>query len=111
MWRTYPDQVIEISRKSNPGMHTSRECGNAGYSDLALIPEPAGVHRTHVLEADTRRTANGSLVLTVYADGRLARKLTLAPSLTVGLNGPIGVRSDNGSYRFKLSVGRAPAAM
>jgi hypothetical protein len=111
MWRTYPDRVIEISRKSNPGMHTSQECGNAGYSDLALIPEPGGVHRHHVLEADTRRTADGSLVLTVYADGRLARKLTLAPTEAAGLAGPIGVRSDNGSYRFRLSAARAPAAV
>jgi hypothetical protein len=111
MWRSYPDRVIEISRKSNPGLHTSQECGNAGYSDLALIPEPGGVHRHHVLEADTRRTADGSLVLAVYADGRLARKLTLAPTEAAGLAGPIGVRSDNGSYRFRLSAARAPAAV
>jgi hypothetical protein len=111
MWRSYPDRVIEISRKSNPGLHTSQECGNAGYSDLAVIPEPAGVYRRHVLEADTRRSADGSLVLTVSADGRLARKLTLVPADTAGLAGPIGVRSDNGSYRFRLSAARAPAAM
>lgn len=104
MWRTYPDRVIEISIKSNPGEDTSAECGNNGYSDVAVIPELAGAHGRHVLEADMRRTADGSLVLAVHADGELVRKLTLAADLTAGLDGPIGVRSDNGRYRFTLSV-------
>jgi hypothetical protein len=104
MWRTFPDRVIEISIKSNPGEDTSAECGNNGYSDVAVIPELAGVHGRHVLEADTRRTADGSLVLAVYADSKLVRKLTLAAALTAGLDGPIGIRSDNGRYRFALSV-------
>lgn len=106
MWRTFPDRVIEISIKSNPGETTSAECGNNGYSDVAVIPELAGAHGRHVLEADTRRTADGSLVLTVDADGKVVRKETLAASLTAGLNGPIGIRSDNGRYRFTLSARR-----
>lgn len=104
MWRTYPDRVIEISRKSNPGEHTSAQCGNAGYSDLAVIPASAGAHGRHRLEADTRRITNGSLVLAVYADGGLVRRLTLPPSIAAALDGPIGVRSDNGQYRFTLST-------
>jgi hypothetical protein len=104
MWRTYPDRVIEISIKSNPGETTSAECGNNGYSDVAVIPELAGGHGRHVLEADTRRTADGSLALAVYADGKLVRKVTLAADLTAGLDGPIGIRSDNGRYRFTLSA-------
>jgi hypothetical protein len=104
MWRTYPDRVIEISIKRNPGQHTSTECGNNGYSDVAVIPELAAVHRRHLLKADTRRTADGSLVVAVYADSKLVRKVTLAPDLTAGLDGPIGVRSDNGRYRFTLSA-------
>lgn len=106
MWRAYPDRVIEISRKSNPGLHTSAECGNNGYSDLAIVPRPAGVHKHHVLEANTQLASDGSLVLTVSADGKLARKLTLPAGVAGGLNGPVGVRSDNGHYRFRLSIPR-----
>jgi hypothetical protein len=104
MWRTFPDRVIEISIKSNPGQNTSAECGNNGYSDVAVIPELAGGHGRHVLEADTRRAADGTLVLSVYADSKLVRKVTLAADITAGLDGPIGIRSDNGRYRFTLSV-------
>jgi hypothetical protein len=102
MWRVYPDRAIEISLKRNPGLHTSQACGNAGYHDIAVIREPRGVRRPHVLEARTRRTPDGALALTVYADDTLVRRLTLGPDLTTGLEGPIGVRSDNGSYRFRL---------
>jgi hypothetical protein len=104
MWRTYPDRVIEISIKSNPGEDTSAECGNNGYSDVAVIPELAGAHGRHVLEADTQRAADGSLGLSVYADHKLVRKVTLPADQTAGLDGPIGIRSDNGRYRFTLSV-------
>ena len=104
MWRTYPDRVIEISIKSNPGQTTSAKCGNNGYSDVAVVPELAGAHGRHVLEADTRRKPDGSLALTVYADGKLVRNVTLAADLTAGLDGPVGIRSDNGRYRFTLSA-------
>jgi hypothetical protein len=110
MWRAYPDRVIEISRKSNPGQHTSAECGNHGYSDLAVVSRPAGVFKHHLLEADTRRAADGSIVLTVVADGKIVRKLTLAADAAAGLDGPIGVRSDNGHYRFTLSIPRTPGS-
>jgi hypothetical protein len=40
----------------------------------------------------------------VYADGTVADQLTLPASLAAGLDGPAGVRSDNGRYRFTLSV-------
>jgi hypothetical protein len=106
MWRTYPDQVIEVSIKRNPGEDTSSECGNEGYSDLAVIPEPADVTHSHLLEADASRGPDGSLSLAVSADGRLLRRLTVSSSAASALNGPIGIRSDNGRYRFMLSVHR-----
>lgn len=104
MWRTYPDHVIEISIKRNPGETTSAECGNAGYSDIAVIPENAKVFQRHLLEADTSPQPDGSLELTVYADSQMVSQLTLTPSQVAGLDGPIGIRSDNGRYRFMLSV-------
>jgi hypothetical protein len=104
MWRTYPDHVIEVSIKRNPGQTTSAECGNAGYSDVAVIPETAKVFHRHLLEADTTHEPDGSLGLAIYTDGKLLRQLTLPPSEVAGLDGPIGIRSDNGRYRFVLSV-------
>jgi hypothetical protein len=106
MWRTFPDRVIEISVKRNPGETTSAECGDGGYTDVALIPEASGIHERHVLEADTQPLPDGSMALTVYADGAVADTLTLPATLVSGLDGPVGVRSDNGHYRFTLSVPR-----
>jgi hypothetical protein len=104
MWRTYPDRVIEISVKRNSGEDTSAECGDRGYTDVALIPEPSGVHARHVLEADTQPQPDGSMELTVSADGAVADQLTLPATLAAGLDGPVGVRSDNGRYHFTLSI-------
>lgn len=109
MWWEYPLHQIAISVKRNPGQRTSAECGNRGYTDVAKIPtgpDPsARDERTHVLEARTRRDADGTLSLTVLADGARVADERLSTGLTAGLEGPIGVRSDNGSYRFALYGG------
>jgi hypothetical protein len=106
MWHAAPDSVVEISVKRNAGQTTSAQCGNRGYTELASLPMPAPDRRLHVLEARTRRAADGSLVLAVYADGRLLRRMTLPADTAAGLEGPIGVRSDNGDYLFRLSARR-----
>jgi hypothetical protein len=105
MWHAAPESEIEVQVKSNPGQTTSAQCGNRGYSEVATIPMPAPDRRLHVLEARTRRAANGSLALAVYTDGRLRRHLTLPAGVAAG-EGPIGVRSDNGDYLFRLSARR-----
>jgi hypothetical protein len=107
MWHAYPDDAIEIQVKRNPGQSTSSQCGNGGYTPVATIPlaggDGTGDHGPHRLEVDTRRSANGALALTVYTDNILLRKLRLSALLSAGLDGPIGVRSDNGDYFFRLS--------
>jgi hypothetical protein len=105
MWHAAPDSAIQVQVKRNPGQTTSSQCGNRGYTSLATIPMPAPDRRQHLLEARTRRAANGSLVLTIYTDARLLRRMTLPAGATAGLAGPIGVRSDNGDYVFRLSAG------
>ena len=57
-----------------------------------------------MLEARTRHTASGALALSVYTDGSLVRRVRLSAASTAGLEGPIGVRSDNGDYRFVLAA-------
>jgi hypothetical protein len=107
MWHQFPENEIEVQLKSNPGQTTSSQCGNRGYSELATIPMGTGDatadHGPHLLQADTRRAANGALALTVSADGRQLRKLRLSAAQSSGLEGPIGVRSDNGDYLLQLS--------
>ena len=110
MWHAYPDDAIEVQVKRNPGESTSSECGNHGYTTVATIQlrsgDGTGDHTAHRLEAHTRRTANGALALRVYTDGTLLRRFRLSHSLTAGLNGPIGIRSDNGDYLFRLKSAR-----
>ncbi|MDX6664016.1 MAG: hypothetical protein QOG68_222 [Solirubrobacteraceae bacterium] len=103
MWRTAPDSAIAVFVKRNAGQTTSSQCGNNGYTDMATIPVPAVAAGTrHVLEVRTRRAADGSLVLSVYTDGALLRSQALPADLVAGLDGSIGVRSDNGAYAFRL---------
>jgi hypothetical protein len=106
MWRNFPDRAIEISVKRNPGQTTSAQCGNNGYTDLAVvpIPVPASDHHAHTLEVHTRPGADGSLAVAVYTDGSLLRRQRVPAALAAGLAGPVGVRSDNGEYLFRLST-------
>jgi hypothetical protein len=107
MWHQYPDNVIEVSVKRNPGQTTSAQCGNRGYTELAEITLGPGDgtddHSPHVLAVRTRRTDTGAIAIRVFKDGALLRRVRLSPGLAAGLKGPIGVRSDNGDYFFQLS--------
>ena len=104
MWHAYPVSQIEVSVKRNPGQTTSAECGNAGYTEIAEIPVAGGItdHSAHRLEVRTRRVASGDLAVSIFADRALLRRLTIPAALSAGIEGPIGVRSDNGNYLFRL---------
>ena len=105
MWPSAPDSRIAIFVKRNPGQTTSSACGNRGYTDVATVPAAtADDGAPHLLEARTRRTADGGLALTVLTDGVVWDREVLPAALTAGLDGPVGVRSDNGSYAFRLAV-------
>jgi hypothetical protein len=107
MWRSAPDTAIAIQVKRNPGQSTSAQCGNAGYTTLATVPAAAVADgATHVLEARTRRAADGALIVSVFADGALWHRQDVSAALAAGLEGPAGVRSDNGSYAFRLATRR-----
>lgn len=112
MWRTQPNSAIVVSVKRNPGQTTSAQCGNRGYTSLATIavpPDPPDSHPIRELRV-TMFPSGGSLVLRVFRDGTQVYAKTLGPALVGALDGPVGIRSDNGDYTFQLAVqARHPA--
>jgi hypothetical protein len=104
MWRLEPEAELVVSVKRNPGMRTSAECGANGYRNLGARAEvPASPLRSvHVLRA----RISGS-ELRVWTDGVEAWQGALDGE-ALALDGPVGVRSDNG--RFDLALRVRPAA-
>jgi hypothetical protein len=109
MWHAYPQREIEVQVKRNPGQTTSAQCGNNGYTTLANYSLGTGDgtsdHSAHVLEVHLRRDTSGAITLAILADGNALRDVTLTSTQSTGLDGPIGVRSDNGDYLFRLYAG------
>ncbi len=105
MWRLSPESRIAVSVKSNPGMRTSRECGNRGYRILKPQPRLAdpAPGSEHVLRAEIQ----GGL-LSVAVDGRQMGKWPL-PGEAVAAAGPVGVRGDNARFTFSLRPGGGAA--
>jgi hypothetical protein len=105
-WRNQPNSAIVVSVKRNPGQTTSAQCGNRGYKSLATIavpPDPPGSQPVHELRV-TMFPLRSSLVLRVFRDGPQVYAKTLGPSVVGMLDGPVGIRSDNGDYTFQLAV-------
>jgi hypothetical protein len=102
MWRIDPDKKIVVSVKSNPGQHTSAECGNRGYTNIKptrSAPTPlVNAGETHTLEAEM----NGAN-LQVIADGTLVWQGSVGAD-AAALPGPVGIRSDNAALQFELLV-------
>ncbi|MBZ4329295.1 hypothetical protein [Corallococcus sp. AS-1-12] len=105
MWRIAPSAGIVVQFKSNPDDRESGECGNSGYTTVRprfMEPlERLSPGESHVLRA--RIDAN---VLTVYADGQRVWE-GLLPADALGLEGPVGMRTDNARVRFELLVPQA----
>ena len=99
MWRIAPKAGVVVSVKRNPGMSTHAECGTHGYSNVK--PEwssPAPLLRkgeNHILRAELDKS------LEVWIDDKL---VWLGPlnQTAMALDGPVGIRSDNGIFEFEL---------
>ncbi|MCY1023827.1 hypothetical protein [Pyxidicoccus sp. MSG2] len=100
MWRIAPKPGVVVNYKRNPGQHSSRECGNGGYTtvrparrDSVDAPAPGIPHTLRaLLEGSTLR---------VWADGRLAWEGEL-PAEALAVDGPVGLRSDNVRVALQL---------
>jgi hypothetical protein len=109
MWHIEPTRGIEVSVKSNPGLHTHDECGDRGYtfvhpSWVSAALSPVDVGAQHVLSA-----AVAGDTLRVTADGKLAWTGPI-PRQAFAFDGPVGVRSDNGIFDAELRVSAAAEA-
>lgn len=108
MWRIEPKEEIVISIKRNPGKTTHAQCGAGGYNFIARIPLTklnltATDQQTHRLQAKLEKK-EGTDLLAVTIDGQAAWSGPLPAALMADLQGPVGFRSDNGSFIFKLLV-------
>lgn len=103
MWRIEPQPGLVVSVKRNPGQSRSRECGAGGYRTLR--PEQQGTLPALVPGEEHRLAARiEGEELTVEVDGALAWRGRLGRE-ALGLEGPVGLRSDNGRFELEL---RAP---
>jgi hypothetical protein len=105
MWRFEPESKVVVSFKSNPGQHTSAECGNRGYTNIKArhstkVPAMAA-GSTHTLQASLRGQD-----LQVVADGMVVWVGSLGLEASQ-LRGPVGVRSDNARLNFVLQTSLA----
>jgi len=97
MWRFKKTPLLVVQVKRNPGMHTSDECGNHGYTTIATrslaAPTPGSSHKL-------RAKLDGSK-LQVSVDGGDPWHVDVGTA-ALTFNGPVGIRSDNAHIRFKL---------
>ena len=93
MWRRDPTPGIEVSVKRNPGAHTGKQCGNAGYTKLAPTHRGTVPVLDDGREHELRAEITGD-VLAAWIDGALAWQGSL-PDSARDLAGAPGVRSDN----------------
>ena len=103
MWRIDPESKLVVSVKSNPGQHTSAECGNRGYRNIKprrSTPVPV-LHSgdTHDLRAEINADE-----MKVFADNQIVWEGSLGPEV-VSFDGPLGIRSDNARLQIQLRVG------
>jgi len=100
MWRFKPTASLVVSVKSNPGQHTSAECGNAGYTNI----EPSSSKPVLAPVRDSSHTLRASLsgsALRVFVDGDVVWEGDVGQQ-ALTFDGPVGVRSDNVRVQFKF---------
>ena len=102
MWRIAPKPGLVVSLKRNPGQHSSGDCGASGYTNLrprrGSQAPPLEPGARHVLRAEQRGNQ-----LIVFLDDAPAWEGELPPEAR-SLQGPSGLRSDNGRFDLELYV-------
>jgi hypothetical protein len=104
MWRIEPESKVVVSVKSNPGQHSSAQCGNRGYRNIKprrSTPVPA----LRSGDAHTLRAEMNGAEIKVFADNALVWEGSVGPD-ALGFDGPVGIRSDNARLQIDLRAGQ-----
>jgi hypothetical protein len=102
MWRIEPESKLVVSVKSNPGQHSSAQCGNRGYRNI----KPRRSTSVPVLrsgETHTLRAEMNGAEMKVFVDNSLVWEGSVGPA-ALAFDGPIGIRSDNARLQIELHV-------
>ena len=100
MWRIEPKTELVVSVKNNPGMAQSSECDAHGYHNIKPTQEsdvPDVKRGRHY----TLRAIIDGAKMRVYANNNQVWEGDLGAEAR-GINGPVGVRTDNGRFDFEL---------
>jgi hypothetical protein len=103
--------------KRNPGKkyHNSipfvrKGCGSNGYESIDVVQlssiASAKDGQTHTLQADLYANGSQGTDLVVFIDGQEVWRGAIHDDLLRDIDGPAGLRTDNGSFIFKLLTGR-----
>src|SRR5580700_7125240 len=88
MWRIQPESKLVVSVKSNPGQHTSAECGNRGYPNNK--PPPNGAGPTLISgDAHSLRAEMNGQEMDVFADNALVWEGSVGAE-ALAFDGPVG---------------------
>jgi hypothetical protein len=104
MWRIEPESKVVVSVKSNPGQHSSAQCGNRGYRNInprRSTPVPTLLSG----DAHTLRAEMNGAEMKVFADNSLVWEGSVGPD-ALGFDGPVGIRSDNARLQIDLRAGQ-----
>lgn len=107
MWRVEPESKLVVSVKRNPQQHTSAECHNHGYTNI----KPQKASPVRVLKAGDSHTLRAEMKnsgLRVYVDNQEVWDGDVGAD-AAGLQGPVGIRSDNAQLEFEYLARRAAA--
>jgi hypothetical protein len=102
MWRIEPESKLVVSVKSNPGEHSSAQCGNRGYQNI----KPRRSSPVATLEpgaAHTLRAQMKGAEMQVFADNFLVWEGSVGPD-ALRFDGPVGIRSDNARLQIELAA-------
>ena len=108
MWRIEPEAKLVVSIKSNPGQHTSAECGNRGYRNI----KPRRSSPVPVLRPGDRHTLSAEMTgeeLKVRIDDKIVWEGAVG-SKALAFAGPVGMRSENAHLEIELLAGRSSGA-
>jgi hypothetical protein len=100
MWRIEPESKLVVSVKSNPGQHSSAQCGNRGYRNV----KPARSKPVPVLHpgsAHSLRAEMNGVEMKVFADNALVWEGSVGAE-ALSYDGPVGMRSDNARLEIEL---------